>query len=132
MCEMCECNAVAIGNDYVFGKYLLERATKDGDILKKNEYFLVIENYPEIAWQGEPVEDPGIDASAEAQDIFVDAFDKFLETLYCPNNRSLTTFENIVEELQKVGYVKGREQDADHFLFDYLGKHVAKSKLENK
>ena len=120
MCEMCEAKTEIWAEP--FPGWFLDRATKDGDILKAGEWCLVMTNYPSFWWSEKPHSD---DDSME----WAEAYDKFTNEL---NTRYLDDVLLLADAAKKAGYNRDADGSLEVWLFSFLGKCLeGKTEPEN-
>lgn len=118
MCELCFLNPIYLGE--IFPGFHLERARRDGsdpDGLKKGDWFLVRQNYPDLYWTTTP-KIKSKEITQENKREWLHFFDSFGEEIES-NNTSLDLGYKLLEAAKTKGFNPEAESFVSWF-YDYL------------
>jgi hypothetical protein len=134
MCEQCNAETVMYvkpNTNYVLPGYFLVRATKDGRIMKKDDWGLVQCNDPDFIWSITPVCDPDDGLSDEQVDELPDDKNRYTSYWSAAKNLSkalnLGSFDNCVrlgEAMKKAGWVSWDVGYGTYWLCNHIAKFL--------
>ena len=125
MCELCAADTDCIGDCEIFPGWFLERAKRDGDFMKAEDFGFTRSNDPSFVFHTFPYPEP--DKLAEKTSTeWREWYNKA-----CEFGRELQQYEisfeaiySFVAAAKEKGYDEDKEGGFVYWLFDYLGQYL--------